>query len=167
MVGVGLPKRRAASLQTAILLAAADRALATRLTSWHTAIKMPLLTWCWWWFQVPPWKWASPCTCWASVPFQKSKWYKVNNNSSNSWVLKSARPFPDSRAWRPGEAGWCYVMVVRLQARPWRWESLCTCWASARYPRSKWYIGFVNVMCTVLRPRSFRARSSGAAGGQA
>lgn len=39
----------------------------------------------------------------------------------------SARPLPDSRVWRPGEAGWCYVIVVRLQARPWRWESLCTC----------------------------------------
>lgn len=45
---------------------------------------MPLLTWCWWWFQVPPWKWASPCTCWASVPFLKSKWYKVFNPIAES-----------------------------------------------------------------------------------
>lgn len=52
----------------------------------------------------------------------------------------SARPLPDSRAWRPGEAGWCYVMVVGLQALPWRWESQCTCWASARCPRSRWYL---------------------------
>lgn len=39
------------------------------------------------------------------------------------------RPLPDSRAWRPGEAGGrlCDVLVVGLQAPPWMWESQCTC----------------------------------------
>lgn len=72
----------------------------------------------------------------------------------------SARPLPDSRAWRPGEAGWCYVMVIGLQALPWRWESQCTCWASARCPRSRWYLSMPDLyMLCVPSPVSFeRAR---------